>query len=233
MRHHADREALVNGAAGLTELHAAAVRALRAALDHLGAPGYLRLIMYLSMVAYHTLPGAPSSCLLFVQQKLFDATRSASTTVTSASLTGPGWMQHSREGNTKLHVKAAMSPAEHSGSRGGEVYTMLPQLARVQQLAASWVNTPPHEQPSSGVAEGPLAYVELLSFADQVRACCRWLCQPEFASQLRADLACHGRQRLFDDLGSSRCILHVNCPGVSLIVVCPPHTSAPLLITSN
>ena len=61
--HHADREAVAVTAAGLLELHAAAVRALRAALDQLAAPRHLRLIMYLSMLAFHTLPGARLSYL--------------------------------------------------------------------------------------------------------------------------------------------------------------------------
>jgi hypothetical protein len=68
---------------------------------------------------------------------------------------------------------------------------MLPQLARLQQLAASWVSTPSLEQPSSGVAEGPVSFVEMLPFADQVR-----VDQLETICRPFVYLACHGRQRL-------------------------------------
>jgi hypothetical protein len=72
------------------------------------------------------------------------------------------------------HLAALL--AEYT-SGGDELYTLLIQLARMQQLAASWLDTPPHEQPSSGVPEGPVTHVEMLPFNDQVRAIDRRLYQ--------------------------------------------------------
>jgi hypothetical protein len=134
--------------------------------------------MYLSMLCFHTLPGAP---LQLPAVHTADAAPQSVLHERLLYLLAEQPSSHcSSRGHTQLtriqHLAALL--AEHSSRGGDEVYILLQQLARVQRLAASWLNTPPHEQPfSSGVPEGPVTHVEMLPFNDQVHTCNRRLYQ--------------------------------------------------------